>query len=585
MLTKTILFIAIVAVLAFSSFAAAPPNDNIANAIVLKGNSGNINSTTAEASTEGTEPGHFFKAWVYKTVWFSFTAQSSGPVSFEVTSANGFDAAIAAYEGNVYATMIRRAFNNDTIGQRPRIELMTQAGTTYSIVVGVFNNSNASGGTFELSWNAAATPSNDNFANALNIEGTSGSVAITNQNATVEGGEPSRIRNGVRSVWLNYTNTTGHDHSVTFDTRLTGNPSFDTVLSVYTGNSFANLTRVVQNDNGGATLKARAIFLAKAGTTYRIAVDGIGGVDAGNILLRWQISIPGTNTSFALRDEISQEVTYPEGTDITVFRPSTGTWYFINSLNFSFNTAPFGLPGDVPVAGDYDGDGRADLAVIRDQGGFRTWYFQTSYDHNYYWMEWGLTGDKAVPADYDNDGRLDIAVFRPSNSTWYIIQSSDGHFVERQWGLNGDLPVTGDFAGTTKGTDIAVFRPSNGTWYIADGAAILTIPFGLNGDIPVPVDYDFDGITDIAVYRPSDGTWHRVHSGSEAYYVDQWGLPGDIPQPGDYDSNSNDTAELTVFRPGDQTWYLNNWEATEFNTQPFGLPGDIPASSLVPYNY
>jgi hypothetical protein len=51
-------------------------------------------------------------------------------------------------------------------------------------------------------------------------------------------------------------------------------------------------------------------------------------------------------------------------------------------------------------------------------------------------------GDITVPGDYDADGKTDLAVYRPSTRTWFIRPSSaSGTTVSYQWGLDGDVPV------------------------------------------------------------------------------------------------------------------------------------------------
>src|SRR5206468_2804431 len=82
--------------------------------------------------------------------------------------------------------------------------------------------------------------------------------------------------------------------------------------------------------------------------------------------------------------------------DIAVFRPSTSTWYRLNSSNGSFAAVQF-----------------------------------------------GSGGDRIVPADYTGDGKADIAVFRPTNGTWYILRSEDGGLSAFPFGTTGDIPARG----------------------------------------------------------------------------------------------------------------------------------------------
>ncbi len=218
-------------------------------------------------------------------------------------------------------------------------------------------------------------------------------------------------------------------------------------------------------------------------------------------------------------------------TDVALWRPSTGEWFVLRSSNLTFFAAPFGVSSDKPAPADFDGDGKTDFAVFRPSQ--TTWYInKTSGGVDI--IPFGLSNDIPQPADYDGDGKSDIAIFRPvggsGQSEWWILRSTGGNFAT-PFGTSTDKPVVGDYTGDGK-ADIAFWRPSTGEWFVlrSEDLSFYAAPFGVSGDIPTPGDYDGDGKTDFAVFRPSTTNWFILKS-SGGTLIQTFGLSQDIPVP------------------------------------------------------
>lgn len=256
------------------------------------------------------------------------------------------------------------------------------------------------------------------------------------------------------------------------------------------------------------------------GKTDFVMLRNVGGGTSGQI--RWYTAFQDGDPTQPTDWGIASDQFFVEDYDLDgqddfgVFRPSTGTFYIVRSATDTMFIEQFGQNGDdATVAGDYSGDGRADLAVYRsgataaDQS---FWYWKEIGIGGFQTISWGQGGDFPAPGDYDGDNRND-----------YVVQRADGN------GVNGRF------------------------WKRLSTAGITTEMFGLRNDTIAPGDYDDDGKTDLAVVRDNGGflQWDFEPSGTAGTTTvsDTWGVSAtDFITQGDYDGDGR--TEYAIWRPG-----------------------------------
>ncbi len=211
-----------------------------------------------------------------------------------------------------------------------------------------------------------------------------------------------------------------------------------------------------------------------------------------------------------------------DGHDVGLVDIDQGKWYLRDAATGAITSFFYGNPIDLPISGDWNGDGVSTPGLYRQSDGFfyaRDTNTQGPADNSCFA---GDPSDIPVVGDWDGDGDDNLGIYRPSEQKFYLFTITCTGLpmgaapISFGFGNPGDKPVTGDWDGD--GIDeIGLHRESTGFFYwrntLDTGIASGQIFFGDPGDRFVSGDWGIvDGTDTPSIFRPSDLTFYFRHT-------------------------------------------------------------------------
>ncbi len=248
-------------------------------------------------------------------------------------------------------------------------------------------------------------------------------------------------------------------------------------------------------------------------------------------------------------------ITNAEPTTVWYGKPGTGGFTVGPPLPAPPAISPAG-DSYVPVVGDFDHDGRSDIAWADDGAGGSdandftfVWYGASSGFRTGGGIASPTCSDavcSAFAGDFNGDGRADMFFYRSgtgADGVWY--STGTGFQSGPHISVSGDYdPLAADFNGDGK-ADIFWYAAGTGPdslWYGKSSGFRAPIAFTVNGDYtPVTGDFNGDGKADIVWYAPGaahDYLWYGKASGFRA--GPHIGINGFYaPEVGDFNGDGN----------------------------------------------
>ncbi|GAB5401865.1 MAG: hypothetical protein Aurels2KO_00960 [Aureliella sp.] len=206
----------------------------------------------------------------------------------------------------------------------------------------------------------------------------------------------------------------------------------------------------------------------------------------------------------------------------------------------------FDIPGSIPLTGDFNGDGRDEIALFLDGEWFIDLDGDGEWDESDIWLRLGTAGDQPVTGDWDLDGKDDVGIF---GHRWL----GDERAIAAEPGQpDPENMVRGRFKNVPPLPEDAPYeqrllkraKEAEARAHVIDHV----FEFGDERDIAVSGDFNGDGIATVGTYR--DGKWMLDVNGdgriNDKAGEKEFGQAGDLPLVGDFDNDGID--ELAIQR-------------------------------------
>lgn len=280
-------------------------------------------------------------------------------------------------------------------------------------------------------------------------------------------------------------------------------------------------------------------------------------------------------------------------TDLACFTGVAGRWQISLSTGTSWSTLPDWTGGPTPgtpigeqcVTGDFDGNGKTDIACYTGGGG--SWHVALSTGSGWSTSYWnggnspGLPiGNQCIAADVNGDGKTDIVCYAGSSNFVYSLSTGSGwQNISGNGGnapgspLEGNQCFSGDFNGDGK-TDLACNGGAGSTdWPMSLSNASGNgwtgalwrggnAPGAPNSNQCMTGDFNGDGKTDIVCYPGSGSQWVMQLSTGAGWATTTW---GNSASPGVPVGNQCMTADLNGDGKTDMACYSGtpgSWAVT-----------------------